>query len=218
MPAKPHVLVPRHRNVGRDRRAQVVLHRADLGPDDVAEGVATSRELTLLQCLRSLPEDEALAIADSALRAGEELAVQRALASAQGGGRSRVLRLGGAADGRAANPFESCLRAIALTVPGLRVVPQVEISSDHVWARPDLVDVERRIVVEAESFEFHADRSGFAKDIQRYTLLTAEGWAVLRFTWHEVMLRPAEVRAVLVRTVGGVDARTELTPWWPLAA
>ena len=92
------------------------------------------------------------------------------------------------------------------------------ISTPHVGARPDLVDVDRRLVVEAESFKFHADRSGFAKDVRRYTLLSAEGWTVLRFTWKDVMFRQEEVRAVLMRAIGLVDARTELAAAWPIAA
>lgn len=217
-PDKPHVCVPRKRNVPARWRPLVQLHRADLGPDDVSEGLATSRELTLMQCLRSLPDDEALCIADSALRAGEQATLNRVLSSVRGAGRSKVLRIGRAASGDSANPFESTLRAIALTVPGLHVEPQVVIDGPQVWARPDLVDRERRIVLEAESFEFHADRTGFRKDVRRYTLLVAAGWLVLRFTWEDVMLRPHYVREVLMRIVGAVDTRTEFRAPWPVAA
>lgn len=215
VPDKPHVSVPRKRNVAPRRRALVILHRNDLSPDDLSGGIATGRELTLLQCLRSLPDDEALCIADSALRAGELATLKRVVAQVRGAGRAKVLRTGRAASPDAANPFESCLRAIALTVPGLRVVPQLVISGPHVWARPDLVDRDLRIVVEAESFEFHADRVGFRKDVRRYTLLGADGWLVLRFTWEDVMLRPEYVRDVLVRVV---DARAQASTAWPAAA
>ena len=46
-------------------------HRHDLGADDIVNGITTSKEATLAQCLRALPDDEALAIADSAARAGD---------------------------------------------------------------------------------------------------------------------------------------------------
>lgn len=215
-PVLPHVIVPRNRKVSSDWRKKVVLHRGDLHVDDVS-GFATSRELTLLQCLRSLPDDEALVIADSALRHGEAATLKRVLAQVQGAGRSKVLRIGRAADQRAANAFESVTRAICLQVPGLDVVPQLVISSPHCWAQPDLVDRERRLVVECESYEWHGNRAGFLKDIRRYTLLTAEGWIVLRFTWDDVMLRPEWVREVLIRTIGA-DARTQVTSAWPVAA
>lgn len=218
VPEKPHVLVPRKRNVPPRWRSHVTLHRADLHSDDLSGGIATSRELTLLHCLRGLPDDEALTIADSALRAGEDLTLSRVLASVQGAGRSKVRRIGAAASGLAANPFESCLRALALTVPGLDVVPQRVISGPHVWARPDLVDVARRLVLEADSWEFHAGREGFTKDVRRYTLLSAEGWTVLRFLWKDVMFAPKEVRAVLNRAVCLDDTRTEVLSAWPFAA
>jgi very-short-patch-repair endonuclease len=216
VPEVPHVVFPRKRNVSVVGRRQVVVHRADLGPDDVS-GIATSRELTLMQCLRSLPDDEALAIADSALRHGEDATLRRVVASVRGAGSAKVRRIAAEADARAANPFESVTRAICLQVPGLRVTPQVVLATEHYWACPDLVDRERRIVVECESWEWHGDRKGFLKDVRRYTLLSADGWTVLRFTWDDVMLRPAWVHEVLCRVVG-VDARTEVPAAWPTAA
>jgi very-short-patch-repair endonuclease len=215
VPAKPHVIFPRHRNVPKAWRAEVMLHRGDLGPDDVS-GMATSRELTLLQCLRMLPDDEALTIADSALRHGEEVTLRRVVAQVRGAGSAKVRRIGLQADARAANPFESVTRAICLQVPGLEVTPQLVLSTDHYWACPDLVDRRRKLVVECESYEWHGNRKGFLKDIRRYTLLSADGWTVLRFTWDDVMFRADWVREVLLRAVG--DTRTELSPAWPVAA
>ena len=59
---------------------------------------------------------------------------------------------------------ESVLRAIALDVPGLDLRPQVAVSEAGWRGRPDLVDRERRIVVEAESFEFHGRRAALRHD------------------------------------------------------
>lgn len=217
-PDLPHVVVPRKRNVPQRLRPLAQVHRADLGPDDIASGIATSRELTLMQCLRSLPDDEALAIADSALRAGEHATMRRVLATARGAGRTKILRIARAARAEAANPFESVVRSIALTVPGLQLEPQVVIDGPHVWARPDLVDRDRMLVVECESFEWHATRAGFRKDLRRYTLLTADGWIVLRFSWEDAMLRPWFIREVLLRVAGVVDTRTQVVWPWPQAA
>jgi very-short-patch-repair endonuclease len=206
LPERPHVVVPRKRNVPHRFRDAVVLHRRDLLRDEV-DGPATSKVVTLAQCLRLLPYDEALVIADSALRHGERESLRRAAALVRGRGQSQAGAVAGAASAKAANPFESVTRAICHSVTGLRVEPQVVISTPHCWARPDLVDVDLRIVVECESFEWHGNRAGFWKDVRRYTLLAAEGWTVLRFTWEDVMFRPDWVRAVLVRTARG-DART----------
>jgi very-short-patch-repair endonuclease len=209
-PEVPHVLLPRKRRVSAGRRAGIVVHRGDLGPGD-REGPATSRPVTLTQCLRALPHDEALAVADSALRAGEVALLRHVAESVRGPGSDKVRALVAAARGEAANPFESALRSIALSVPGLDVEPQVVVSSPHVWARPDLVDVCHRLVVEAESYEWHGDRAGFRKDVRRYTLLVADGWTVLRFIWEDVLFRPDRVRQVLARAVRLTDARTQLT-------
>lgn len=84
VPEAPHVLVPRKRRIPPHLRDGVVIHRGDLGPDDIAEGIATSRELTLVQCLRQLPPDEALVIADSALRHGEQATLRRVAATVRG--------------------------------------------------------------------------------------------------------------------------------------
>lgn len=123
VPEKPHVVFPKHRNVPTAGRSKVILHRSDLGPDDVS-GVATSREVTLLQCLRMLPDmlpdDEALVVADSALRHGEIATLRRVLTQVRGAGSAKVRRIGLAADARAANPFESVTRSICLQVPASR--------------------------------------------------------------------------------------------------
>ena len=105
------------------------------------------------------------------------------------------------ADGRSANPFESVLRAIAIDVPGLEVEPQVRISGDlGLDVRADLVDRRLRIVLEADSFEWHGDRTALRRDARRYDLLVANGWTVLRFSWEDVMHDPDFVRAVLRAT------------------
>lgn len=207
LPEKPHVLVPRKRNVPRHLRDDAALHRRDLHVDEVSGGIATSRELTLEQCLRLLPYDEALVIADSALRHGEHQTLARAAALVKGRGRAQAARVASDARGESANAFESLTRAICHGVPGLRVEPQVVISDPHVWARPDLVDCHLELVVECESYEWHGDRAGFRKDVRRYSLLTASGWLVLRFTWEDVMFRSDWVHDVLARTVA-VRART----------
>lgn len=209
VPDRPQVLVPRKRNVPRRFRTGVDLHRRDLRPDE-RDGIATSSDVTLEQCLRLLPDDEALAVADSALRAGEHVLVQAVADRVRGPGADRVRRAAAAASADAANPFESALRAICLSVPRLAVIPQLVISSPWVWARPDLADEGLRLVVEAESFEWHGSRSALRKDVRRYSLLVADGWVVLRFIWEDVMFRPDWVRRVVAHTAARLDTRTQL--------
>ena len=49
----------------------------------------------------------------------------------------------------AANPFESCLRAIAIRVKGLEVRPQLPIIGTRQSVRPDLVDPALVVALEA---------------------------------------------------------------------
>ena len=110
-------------------------------------------------------------------------------------------RVGAEASGKAANPFESVLRAIALDVPGLSVRPQVLITTTDPWCCPDLVDTDLQVALEADSFEWHGGRSALARDARRYNLLIVDGWLVLRFAWEDVMFDPDYVRRVLMAVV-----------------
>ena len=200
-PALPDVVVPRNRKLASDRATGVSLHWGHLPADDVVDG-RTSRERTLLDCLRSLPLDEGLAVADSALRNGYSRAsLLEVAARARGAGAARVREVAGLADGRAANPFESSLRAICLDVPGLQVVPQVDVHAPHWLGRPDLVDERLALALEADSFEWHGGRQALHRDANRYNAFVAAGWAVLRFSWEEVMFHPRRVALVLEAAV-----------------
>jgi very-short-patch-repair endonuclease len=156
----------------------------------------------VVDCARALPFDQALAIADSALRhrsVTREQLQAAATSGMRGRGSPAVVHVLLAADGRADNPFESTLRAISLDVPGLQLVPQVEIHrKGHRKVRPDLVDELLRIVAEADSFEHHGSRNALTIDCARYDNLVADGWTVLRFAWEQVMYEPDWVRAALM--------------------
>lgn len=208
-PDRAWVTVPRgrHRRHYRDRRAKVVI--ADLGAGEVVDGV-TSPLRTVLDCGRRLRFDEALCVADSALRSGlvSRSGLLAAAAAARGPGSATLRRVAAAATPRAANPFESTLRAICLEFPALVVEPQGEVRAwGRVW-HPDLVEQSRMLAIEADSWEFHSGKDAFAGDCVRYTSLTLAGWRVIRFTWEQVMHHPEFVRQVLA----------ELATWPAVAA
>jgi very-short-patch-repair endonuclease len=194
-PRTPVIVVPRKRNVPEHRRRGLRLRFVDLDVDDVNRP-ATSPVRTVLDCAARLPFDEALAVADSALRCRDVAPdhLSRRAEQVPTRYRARCRRVAAAADARADNPFESVLRAIALGVPGLRVEPQVWVSD---IGRPNLVDERLRIVLEVDSFEFHGRRKAPADDCERYNAFVVDGWIVLRFAWEHVMLRPDYVRAAL---------------------
>lgn len=204
-PRAPQIAVPRGRKVSARLQQEVALSWRRIPAKDIVDGWVTSRLRTVLDCAATLPFDEALAVADSALadrRVTRAELRRAALQLSAHGARSRVLRVVDAADGRAANPFESVLRAIALEVPGLDVVPQHRIDYEGKFvARVDLADERLRIVLEADSFEFHGEPELMEKDCKRYDELVADDWLVLRFSWMQVMKKHAWVRQMVERVV-----------------
>jgi very-short-patch-repair endonuclease len=193
VPERPEVVVRRNRRLSQSQQSRALVRWRDLGHGESRDGVTTVLR-TVLDCARDLPFTEALAVADSALRhdlltTGD---LRRAADALRGPGAARARRVAQHADMRAANPFESALRAIALEA-GLDVQPQFQITDSGLYAMVDLADVGRRLAVEADSYEHHGNRRGFRKDVRRYSELVVFGWAVLRFTWEDVMLQPAYV-------------------------
>ena len=201
-PVRPHVTVAKNRLLTPQQHRGVDVHRIALGPDD-RDGHATSRDRTLLDCMRLGAFDEGLCVADSALRDGFRLDRLRAIArDARGPGSSQVRRVAAHADGRSANAFESTLRAIGIGVPGLHLEPQVSIRDGSTFlGRPDLVDERLGILLEADSFEWHGSRAALRRDARRYDRFTVHGWLVLRFSWEDVMLDAAWVRSILAAAV-----------------
>jgi very-short-patch-repair endonuclease len=190
-PTLPCVTVPR-RCSGLDKEG-VEVHWANLLGEDVCRGV-TAPARTVVDCARAYPFDVALAVADSALRSGMSRKELVAVAAdSPRTGRRRAIRAAESADRRAANPFESVLRALAIDA-GLDVEPQQWVGA---VGRVDLMDRGRALVIEAESHEFHSDRASLARDVRRYTALVRLGKRVARLTWEEVMFEQDYVLEVL---------------------
>lgn len=172
-PPLPTVTVPRGRRLHADSHSGKVVY-ADLSPTDI--------------------------VVDSALRSGrvEQPALIVAAETSPRTGRGRAVRVARLASGLADNPFESCLRAIAVDVAGLRVRPQGWVGS---IGRVDLVDDRLMIAIEADSWEWHALPQQFRVDLRRYTAFARLGWVVVRFDWEQVMGQPDAVRAALADVV-----------------
>lgn len=193
--------------VARDRsraaRDGARVSRADLPAADVVarDGVrVTSVVRTVLDLARSLPLEQAVAAADSALRralvtVAELQAALRVLPA--GRGRERVARVVGLVDARCGSVLESLFRVLiarhGLPAPVAQVVVRTRSGArvgrvDFAW--PDL-----RLVVETDGFAFHADRERYRSDRRRGNALVLAGWRVLRFSWEDVVQHPAYVVA-----------------------
>lgn len=203
VPDLPDVTFPRTHHLPPGARRLVVPHWSDIAPDDIVDGVTGIRR-TLVDCMRMLPLDESLPILDSALRTGdvtkgELLAIARSM---RGRGRTRAIEVAALASARAVNPYESTLRALAATVPGLDVEPQMPIRvSERLVLHPDLADAALGVLIEAESFAWHGKSAALTRDCVRYNAFTIRGWIVVRFSWHQVMFEPAYVLGVLAEVV-----------------
>ena len=199
-PQRSQVTVSRTRSRVASRGIQV--HWSDVPPEDAGDHVTEPRR-TVLDCARTLPFGEGLAVADSALRDRlvDAADLRHHAGLLRGPGAASARRVASAADGLAANPFESVLRGLALDA-GLDVRPQVAIAHEDFFARVDLADVGRRLVLEADSFTFHGHREALARDCRRYDELVLLGWRVLRFAWDHVMHDPDWVTDVLLRAAG----------------
>jgi len=200
LPETPVVTVPRWRRLTPERREGIDVRWANLAPTEVYRDSITDPVRTALDCAATLPFAEALAVLDSALRSGmvSRTELLEAAATAPTRHRSRLQRRISAADGRAANPFESAIRAVALEVPGLEVTPQAPVRG---VGRPDLLDRRLGVVIECDSFGFHAERADLRRDCERYNAFGLRGLVVIRFTWEHAMFQPDYVREVLTDMV-----------------
>ena len=204
IPTKAEVTVPRTRRLSVDARRLVLPHWADLSDDDVI-GMVTSPRRTLVDCMRNLPLDESLPIVNSAIGTDDftQDEVKIIAHATRGRGRTRICAVADVATGQAANPFESVLHSQALMVPGLSVVPQLEIPvpGTSTLLHPDLGDPLLRVALEAEGFEWHGNPAQLTRDCRRYNVLAQLGWLVIRFSWWLVMHDPAYVHRTLLAAV-----------------
>lgn len=199
-PERPEIIVPRGRKVSADDQAEFDVRWRRLSSSDV-DGWRTTPARTVIDCATTLPFDEALAVADSALRSETVTRAElfRVAEALPGRGRDAALDVVWHASELPAGPFESIIRAVAIGVPGLRLEPQVRITVAGRTIRSDLVDRELRLVVEADSHEFHTTRDRIDSDCWRYDELALDDWFVVRISWVQAMYRQEWVRSVLSR-------------------
>jgi hypothetical protein len=56
---------------------------------------------------------------------------------------------------------------------------------DHPHVKPDFCWPTHHLIVETDGWESHRTRAAFESDRRKDAALTADGWRVVRFTWHE---------------------------------
>ncbi len=170
------------------QRNELVVHRRVLEPQDVVEhrGLRlTSGAQTFLDMAQSLWPDDLVAVGDALLRAGHmsTASLTERLVRAD--------RVRGVVRARACAPLlspeamsrpESLIRYWVTTsdLP----FPQAQIPIRDRWgvvrAHADLGFEEWQVALEYEGRQ-HADADQFGRDIDRYSLMAADGWVALRF-------------------------------------
>jgi len=193
-PTDTWVTIPRKRGSLDCDTAGVHVHRSDVGPSD-SRGRVTTPLRTVLDCARTLPFDEALTVADSALRSGkvDRDELRAAAAKAAGPGSVQIRRVARHASAKADNPLESVLRALTIEV-GLVMTPQLEVAEPGLFAKVDLGNEDLMLIIEAEGYETHGTRKGLRRDCVRHTEFAVFGWTSLRYAYEDVMFEQEWVR------------------------
>lgn len=194
---------------GRGVEPGVRLLRDPLATADIrrADGIPiTGPGRTVFDCLRILPEDDAMRLMDRAIQRGwttfGEL-VWRMRDHAGRRGAPRLVRLiraaGGGAHSAAERRAAALLRAARIT--GWAANAAIRDSMGLI-GYGDLVFAAARVVVELDGWAFHSDPESFQRDRTRQNRLVAAGWTVLRFTWTDLHDRPDAVIATIRAALG----------------
>lgn len=186
LPPRPHVALTPRRVL--PQHAGLVVHRRLLEPDDVVRhrGLRlTAGPQTFLDMAARLPPDELVAVGDALWRGGhlDRRRLDDRLARAD--------RVRGVVRARAVAPLLSPLSASRpeslvrywLVVSDLPdPVPQLPVRDQRgrVVAHGDLGYPEWKVLLEYEGRQ-HAEADQFGRDVDRYSLMGAGGWLVLRF-------------------------------------
>jgi very-short-patch-repair endonuclease len=196
------------------------VHRVDhLAPGSgrIAGIPVTPPWVTLLDVSYVVPQAEAGRALDDALRRGLVSLPQMRWALEMFGGPGHpgsarlraLLRQRGAVGTRYVPPesdLEEYLYKLVSTARDLpEPVRQHEMWDGTRWRRFDLAWPEYRLAVEVDGWEAHGTREAFQDDRTRDASMLAIGWRTLRFTWHDVVDRPAYVLATIRATLSQKD-------------
>lgn len=197
----PHVTLPS--SVHRPSRPTLVVHRADLAAGDVVDldGLrVTAVPRTVRDLFMGGDRLAAVWAGEAALRAGSVCApaLDGMLEACAGHPHSAQMRQWRAlVDPRSESPLETAVRLLLVDAGLPTVVPQhpVRTPDGHLLARLDLAWPAARIGIEADGKEPHSGLRPVFTDRWRTNALV--GWQLLRFTWYDVLRRPAYVVATV---------------------
>jgi len=71
---------------------------------------------------------------------------------------------------------------------------------------------EQRVVLEADSFQWHSGRRSYTGDHQRDLELRADGWDVVRVTREQIMDQPELVLVIVAQALAAARTAGRLSP------
>jgi len=194
----------------RPARARIRAHVRSLTDDDVIRhrGLpTTSGPQTWLDLASVLPAGELVAVGDALYRTGHLDAPRlRARLDRAGGARGIVLAraLAPLLTRRAASRPESLVRHAVIS--GGLPEPEVQMPVVDRWGRvvahADLGWSRWKVALEYEGRQ-HAEPEQFGRDIDRYSLMAADGWLVVRFAGRHL----GRLDTVVARAAGALRSR-----------
>jgi very-short-patch-repair endonuclease len=190
------------------------VERATPGTGRMAGIPVTPPWVTLLDVCYAVPYAEARRALDDSLRRGLVSLPQMGWALEMFGGPGHpgsarlraLLRERGAIGSRYVPPesdLEEYLYKLVATARDLpNPIRQHQMWDGTRWRRFDLAWPDYRLAVEVDGWETHGGRDAFQDDRTRDACMAAMGWQTLRFTWHDVVDRPAWVLGIIRATLG----------------
>ncbi len=198
-----HVLIPHDRRAVAPTGVRVSRWRLTAPPRGMRDGLpVTTERWTTMSLLASAEPREAVRLADRALQRGwiartDLITRLRRYPSRRGNPQLRRL-LDATADGAAAESERRLHRILRdAGVRGWKANHVVWVNGDLI-AVVDVAIVGQRIAIEVDGMAYHVDVDSFRRDRRRQNDLVALGWTVLRFTWADLIDRPAYVAATVV--------------------
>ncbi|QBI21726.1 hypothetical protein ER308_20605 [Egibacter rhizosphaerae] len=211
-PAQPSVTVPVQ---ARCRPSGVRVHRSRALPArDVARSgriPVTSLARTVCDLADGAAPWETFARVDDAIALGASRRWLHERASALRSGRDGVALVATATAPESGEVFRSWLERVASVVYRAAGLPDPEwnVPIDDERGLIGIVDAFWRpwaVIGEKEGLRFHSSREQLQQDAQRFNRLHEAGYVVRRFGWEDVVHRPVEVAASVMRALRAAGA------------
>jgi hypothetical protein len=213
LPALVHPELTVAQAIGGYSTAGLVVHRTatlEAAPRPVQGFPATTAARTLADLSPTLTLEQLVSAMDSALRMGTVSKGQLEDICLRWVGRPGVRLLSKATPLSAVgsdSPLETRIRLVliggGLPEPTLQIVVVV----DGDTYRIDMGYLGPQVAVEGDGRDPHERPDALFKDRQRQNALTNAGWQPLRFTWDDVINRPAYIVATVAKALSKASAR-----------